>query len=304
MATLPYLLMANTASTNQKQEPTKTHIQAAPPKQETSLTNRGRKPSKGQPRKKIPQRGMGVAQLERLRLQERLKNIQENNKLEPFNLQPAHLPVPDPIQSFPVHYSVNYGAPPVINGGGFLSYDQGLVVEKIENGNSSHLGQFVVNPYMFGAPVGNSSAGPVFENSNELSSMPKIVQDFEHSSPTSEFGFKKKRFSEENNGRRDQQLPEITPANVTEFLGSNLENNMDLNYDPSCYGARATRTAVYANHHNISEKCWQSAEKETQVVEVCLWSMIFSQEEAVLVKASALVSRKWNFLPQKLVQLQ
>ncbi|XP_065859911.1 uncharacterized protein [Euphorbia lathyris] len=105
-----------------------------------AASNRGRKPSKGPPPpKKQSQRGMGVANLERLRL------LSEINQPESFN----H---PQPTMS-----------------GGVLGLDQGF-----ENRNSS-LGPFWINPYLFGPP----DHMRVRLGSNELSSMPKMFQHYD-----------------------------------------------------------------------------------------------------------------------------
>ncbi|KAF2285916.1 hypothetical protein GH714_008943 [Hevea brasiliensis] len=253
-APLPLFLMEQT------QGPSKIHIESGSSKTEPTR-NRGSKPSKGPPaRKKQPQRGMGVAQLERLRCQE--MKTTGTNQLESCNLQPANSLLPDLINSVPIQYgSVSYGVP-MFSGGRFLAFDQGLLVKQIENGGiaelngSPGLGQFLVNPYVFGAPdmrvrVGTTAA--VFETSKELSSMPKMMQHYEHT--PSDVCVKKKRFNGENigyhNGRREK-FAEISAINGSDFLGLNLENQIDLNDQMGGFSARAARSAFDANH-NLSE---------------------------------------------------
>lgn len=131
---------------------------------------------------------MGIAKLENLRSQERLKQMKET-QLESFNFQPAQSLVPDPIHSVPIQFGpVSYGVP-MFNGGSFLGLDQGLLVKRMENGALAELkgnpssGQFLVNPYVFGAPdtrVCGGTTAAVFGTSKELSSMPKLMQHHEH----------------------------------------------------------------------------------------------------------------------------
>ncbi|XP_050219316.1 uncharacterized protein LOC126669797 isoform X2 [Mercurialis annua] len=221
MATpLAYLLMAN-----RQEQPTKTPLKPDPP----LASNRGRKPmnNKDKARKKIPQRGMGVAQLERLRLQENFKTIQESTKLESFSnvVQPSHSTlssVPDPIHSFPVHYAVNYGGVP----------------------------PFVVpNPYVKVLVGNESGAISVYENSiKELSSIPKLIHHYQPTStPTSDFWFKNFNGEKNTTTRTDQKFPEITP----------LRSNLDLNHHPNGFEARAARSAIY--HHNFNDGTEASA---------------------------------------------
>ncbi|KAJ8763612.1 hypothetical protein K2173_003084 [Erythroxylum novogranatense] len=140
------------------QEPTKTESFHQP--RPVNSSTRGRKPSKCPPRKKHPpQRGMGVAQLERLRLQEWRKTMIEANQMD--SLSHLQLPVDDPLKVNRI--PVQYGSVISNGSGGF---------------GVGH--QFFANPYLVGAPVqlglsSSNSASAVFETSKELSSMPKII---------------------------------------------------------------------------------------------------------------------------------
>ncbi|XP_024028298.1 uncharacterized protein LOC21390029 isoform X1 [Morus notabilis] len=97
-------------------ETTSQEAAAAAAKPESAATKtRGRKPSNKAPNsKKQPQRGLGVAQLERLRLQEHRKKITEIPHLHPFNFLPDHFHFPaaaaEPLESVPVQYGAGgYG---------------------------------------------------------------------------------------------------------------------------------------------------------------------------------------------------
>ncbi|KDP38966.1 hypothetical protein JCGZ_00723 [Jatropha curcas] len=269
-SSLPFLLRT---TTEQTQRASKTHIESESTKSDQpTRKSRGRKPSKGPPRNKQPQRGMGVEQLERLRLQERWKEITETNQVDSLNLQPDQLSVPDPIHSFPVQYgTVSYGVP-VINGGGFLGFDEGgLFFKRIENGgfgqelNRSHSsGQVLLNPYAFGAPdmrVRVGSTGTAFEISNELTSMPKGMHNLDNI--PSDVCFKKKRFNGESIGYQNgskEKFAEISPINSSDFLGLNLENKININHNNENqmggFTARAARSAFYASH-NLTDQSVQ-----------------------------------------------
>ncbi|KAF2314274.1 hypothetical protein P3X46_027074 [Hevea brasiliensis] len=253
-ASLPFFLM------EQNQGPTKINIESGSSKSEPA-SNRGRKPNKGPPAcKKQPQRGMGVAKLENLRFQERLKQMKET-QLESFNVQSAQSIVPDPIHSVPIQFGqVSYGVP-MFNGGGFLGFDQGLLVKRIGNGGFAELndspgsGQFLVNPYVFRAPdmsVRGGTTAAVLGTSKELSSMPKLMQHHEHS--PSDVCFKKKRFNEENigynNGMREKFAEISSTINGSDFLGLNPENHIDLNDQMGGFSTRAARSALYASHND------------------------------------------------------
>jgi hypothetical protein len=201
MATpLSLFLMPNN---DNKQEPTQTmaiSTKPAEPARRSTATNQSKRPtaSKCQTRKKQCQRGMGVAQLESLRIQERWKAITEaNQNIGALNLQPAQ----QLHDRYPSNYNtdnnnqmlqygttVNRGVPMSSNGGvfnGFLGWDHqgGVVVKRVDGFNVNDndgfgSGQVFVNPYLVGSvPVHQVGApAPVFEASKELSSIPKVMQ--------------------------------------------------------------------------------------------------------------------------------
>ncbi|KAK1581677.1 hypothetical protein Q3G72_007989 [Acer saccharum] len=239
--------------------------------------------------KKKPQRGMGVAQLERLRLQEGFKKRTEMPPPPPphsnLNLQTQfhhcqyysnnnnnnnhHFPLPEPIPSVPVMYAAgHYGVPSVASAGGFMmmGLDQGLVYPRHGNGGSS--GHFSMDPYRVS---GGSFSGTV-ETSKELSSIPKLQPQ-----PPQQWGVvpercdccsKKKRFNGDNrirscNGGKDKyaddQFSQVVNINGYDHLQIprvvlKQENNFNGGeLIKSTFGARAARSALYAGHHNINE---------------------------------------------------
>ncbi|XP_057993136.1 uncharacterized protein LOC110653293 [Hevea brasiliensis] len=213
-ASLPFFLM------EQNQGPTKINIESGSSKSEPA-SNRGRKPNKGPPAcKKQPQRGMGVAKLENLRFQERLKQMKET-QLESFN---------------------------------------GLLVKRIGNGGFAELEMIVLvrsvlGESVFRAPdmsVRGGTTAAVLGTSKELSSMPKLMQHHEHS--PSDVCFKKKRFNEENigynNGMREKFAEISSTINGSDFLGLNPENHIDLNDQMGGFSTRAARSALYASHND------------------------------------------------------
>ncbi|CAK7327520.1 unnamed protein product [Dovyalis caffra] len=192
-----------------KQEPTMTISNKPAEPAKTTITSRTKKPAtnKHQTRKKQPQRGMGVAQLERLRIQERWKAITEGNQIGSLNRQPAQqLHVSDPFnnnnyyQMLQYGTAVNYGVPMSSNVGvfnGFLGWDHkgGVMVNRVDGFNVDSndgfgSGQVLINPYMVGpAPVHQvgipaSAPAAVFEASKELSSIPKVIQQQKQYEPS------------------------------------------------------------------------------------------------------------------------
>lgn len=160
---------------------------------------RGRKPGSkatGQ-KKKPPQRGMGVAQLERLRLQERWKKMTEMPPLDSLSIHnnfqyqsTTHSVLPEPIPSVPVmHGAGNYGVP-IVAGGGLLGLDEGMVMHKVGHAggfggvsSGSGSGQVMINHNRIGVDpdlkvgqVGSSSLMSLVGTSKELSSMPNTQQ--------------------------------------------------------------------------------------------------------------------------------
>ncbi|KAG7957431.1 hypothetical protein I3843_11G174100 [Carya illinoinensis] len=219
---------------------------------------RGRKSSRGPSQKKQPQRGLGVAQLERLRLQERCKKIAEIPQVQSFNhLDPQRqyktpiLPCTDQVGSVPVQF----GAPlhcaptPVVNGCG------GLVVQRVGNGGgfgglyyggSSGMGAVVMGDQVgmdayggIGDPDPRVFVGTVFETSKELSSMPKMHYGPQHC----DVCFKIKYFNGRNigfNGGREN-YSEISPLinSSHDFMESNLENIPNLTGETCNFGGTA-----------------------------------------------------------------
>lgn len=196
----PLILMA----TEQEATTNKALIGSEEPKPETPKT-RGRKSGKGSNQKKQPQRGLGVAQLERLRMEERLKKMteipQQNqqqhqqplNLLDHYNFQKVQTTssVSDPLGSVPVQFGAsNYGGGPVVinsSGTGLFGFERaGLVVQRIGNGGGSsgiNVGGTRMDPIMLdpnpygiiGAPDQRLKLAANFnETSKELSSMPKM----------------------------------------------------------------------------------------------------------------------------------
>ncbi|KAF9666852.1 hypothetical protein SADUNF_Sadunf16G0271800 [Salix dunnii] len=222
-------------SDDKKQEPTLT-ISTKPAEPTRTTSTRTRKPTatnKCQTRKKQPRRGMGVAQLENLRIQERWKAITETNQIGSLNLQPdQQLLVFDPFNNNDnqmVQYgtAVNYGVPMRSNGvvfNGFFGWDHqdGVAVKRVNEFNANNnggfgSGQVLDNPYMVGSsPVhlAGAPAAAVREASKELSSVPKAMQKQKKYEPTC----------------------------------------CDLCFKMGGFSARAATSAFYANHnHNSNE---------------------------------------------------
>ncbi|KAJ4843012.1 hypothetical protein Tsubulata_005393 [Turnera subulata] len=191
----------------------------------------------GTNRKKQPQRGMGVEQLERLRLQQEHRNTPTatNQFLPPNTIRPVPPDPPVDGVPVPVHYGAwNGGGAAVINGViGVLGWDESgqLILKRAaaDNGGTAAYcyngfngvngsGQVLVNPYatigaphMRGVQVGTPpapvpAAASVFETSRELSSMPKTTQHHHQSPSACNVYIKKKRFYGDNeryNEKRD-----------------------------------------------------------------------------------------------------
>ncbi|KAK2639272.1 hypothetical protein Ddye_027067 [Dipteronia dyeriana] len=240
--------------------------------------------------KKKPQRGMGVAQLEKLRLQEGFKKMTEIPPPPPppppsnLNLQAQfhhyqyysnnhhhHFPLPEPIPSVPVMYAAgHYGVPSAASavgyGGGFMmmGLDQGLVYQRHGNGGSGH---FSMDPYR--VVVGGSFSGTV-ETSKELSSIPKLQPQQQQQCAVvperCDCCSKKKRFNGDNrigsfNGGKvkyvDQfsQVVNINGYDHHQIPGVLKQENNFINGGliDSSFGARAARSALYSGQHNINE---------------------------------------------------
>ncbi|XP_021804754.1 uncharacterized protein LOC110749049 isoform X3 [Prunus avium] len=231
MAT-PMLLMASEQSTTQ--DPTKTLVGFyEESKPESTKSTKGTKRSgKASNSKKQPQRGLGVAQLERLRLQDRWKKMTELPQLQPqpqvvnlpdhhqyqnFQHQNPTRTLPGPLASVPVQYGASsYNGPLLIKGSGGNGLF-GFVGQRVGNGHGfGYVGgnNLVVDlnpsPYAIGAPDPRFEVGAVFETSKELSSIPK----------------QKKRLNSRNymglNGRSGKSAACI-PINSSGFLRLNPE---------------------------------------------------------------------------------
>ncbi|TKY49032.1 hypothetical protein E2542_SST26458 [Spatholobus suberectus] len=168
--------------------------------------------------KKPPQRGLGVAQLERLRIQESWKKMSEDSGVLPvpnFNDHHHHHLVqcqPPPMfasGSLPVRY----GAPAPSLNLGFQCPQQHVI-----NGNNTIGGGWMlpnrVGSYGSGAPL---LVGTPIETSKELSSIPNLYSEPE----CFDVCLKKTRFNEDNekgsNARRERPLERW--SNGHDFLG-------------------------------------------------------------------------------------
>ncbi|KAK7401867.1 hypothetical protein VNO78_13697 [Psophocarpus tetragonolobus] len=168
--------------------------------------------------KKPPQRGLGVAQLERLRIQESWKKMSEGCSGGILQVPTLH----DQQQLFQCHppvfasggVPVRYGAPSPNLGFQFQCSQQHVI-----NGGNTIGGGWIL-PNRVGCSYGSGPPlllGTPLETSKELSSIPNL-----HSQPECfDFCLKKTRFNEDNekgsNTRREKPL-DIWP-NGRDFLG-------------------------------------------------------------------------------------
>lgn len=206
MSTPLIVMAANQAASREAPKAIPGSEQPKPPEE---TKKRGRKSQRGSNNKK-PQRGMGVAQLERLRLEDRLKKLSEpQNQTDPLHRHghrhqyhsqmvqttATTLSVSaDPLACVPVHYG---GGQVIVSscGSGLFSVDRGgLVVQRIGGsvtgfGRGAPAGVTIAgggmavedpNPYGIigtphqGTPHQGVQVGAVYETSSELSSMPKM----------------------------------------------------------------------------------------------------------------------------------
>ncbi|KAK3424258.1 hypothetical protein EUGRSUZ_F01065 [Eucalyptus grandis] len=160
---------------------------------------RSRRTGKTHPPKKQPQRGMGVAQLERLRLQDqerwtKMSEIPPQPYTSPYflphsNPQRPGFPFPgslDAVGGVPVQYRTPpTHLPPVSTGLGLglgMGMGKGFLVERKDDGGVDHgrkAGVSVRARVMFdafgaGAPVGQGGSSKAVETSRELSSIPNV----------------------------------------------------------------------------------------------------------------------------------
>uniref|UniRef100_A0A0R0GVC1 Uncharacterized protein n=1 Tax=Glycine max TaxID=3847 RepID=A0A0R0GVC1_SOYBN len=204
-----------------------------------STCSRSRR-SNGKGPKKPPQRGLGVAQLERLRLQESWKKMSEGSssgggvlqvplptlhdhyhqQQQLFQCHPPHPPVFAASGGVPVRHGAP--SPPTPNlGFQYFQYPQQQQV-MINGSNNSTIGGGWMLPNRvdsFGS-VSPLLVGTPLETSKELSSIPNLHSQHE----CFDFCLKKTRFNEYNekgssNARRERAL-EIGPnGNGHDFLG-------------------------------------------------------------------------------------
>ncbi|GFZ04865.1 hypothetical protein Acr_17g0004370 [Actinidia rufa] len=118
--------------------------------------------------KKQPQRGMGVAQLERLRLQERWNKMTEIGNVPPQPLS-LHNPYSLSRNSYPISVSTT-------------QFGHGLNPAFFRNGRVEGVfpGQFQADPYGIGAPNPSVGVGNVGETSTELPSIPNLEGFSDH----------------------------------------------------------------------------------------------------------------------------
>ncbi|CAK9325141.1 unnamed protein product [Citrullus colocynthis] len=214
---------------------------------EPAKTRPGRKTGTKNPnQKKPPQRGLGVAQLERLRLQEKWKIMTEMPP--PHHFFQSHPPLLDnTFLNFPLHFPA--ASPPMVGtgcGGGVLGFDhQSLVVQRIGN-NAGFLGGGESYPHGGGVLIGNSSV----EVSRELSSIPKLPPPPPFPSCDThrcDTCFKKKRVNfsnimkEKNINIAAAETPPLAAASSFDFLGLSKNSTAELN------------SPTIVNHHTNSD---------------------------------------------------
>ncbi|KAL3508602.1 hypothetical protein ACH5RR_028003 [Cinchona calisaya] len=205
------------------------HLQTATTRRQYSNGGRRKSSSRGnsdQSKKKQPQRGMGVAQLERLRLEERWKKITEINQI-------SSSPPPPPISSssslpnyavVPVHLTKKFGGFPL-------------------NLNHHHHQPQPPAAMLFqGNLYGADHVRSITETSKELSSTPNVIIKSFSSDHCSVCNRKKRIVSGENlvfNGSvkdMNEEMPSIITS--SDFVGFNIgQNYSGKNQD---FGKKAT----------------------------------------------------------------
>lgn len=181
----PLLVMSTSSSTSQgmSRNPAPPGAEAQTRQDEAAPkpAGRGKRAAKPPAQKRPPQRGLGVAQLERLRQQEHWKKMTEMSQHQhlrgefQFQAQAAHDPalVSGPLGGAPLHHCpADYcmGSPrPVACSGQMLGAGRGLGVQR--GGSFPHVADRVVGS-LYMAGVGGSTAA--LEPPRELSSMPNV----------------------------------------------------------------------------------------------------------------------------------
>ncbi|XP_010520887.1 PREDICTED: protein SPOROCYTELESS-like [Tarenaya hassleriana] len=210
----------NPAANPQALLPRNTHLVGTGEIRSEPPRSRGRKPGSkaAQNQKKIRQRGMGVAQLERLREQEEKKMADASSTIPNPN---TRFPIPDPvvIGSFPVLQGLpSYGGPTICPVVGPSGSGSGPVVPKINRSFTrfagfccgTESGQIPVDP----PPVYSPETWGFIETSKELSSMPN--PHVYNCSDRCEVCFKKKRYDGDgirSNGGGICRYGMISPVN-------------------------------------------------------------------------------------------
>ncbi|XP_056173335.1 uncharacterized protein LOC130139736 isoform X1 [Syzygium oleosum] len=234
-------------------------------RQEQPSKPRPRKMAKQHPPKKQPQRGMGVAQLERLRLQdqERWTKMPEvpPQPYPPYfllhgNPQRPGFSFPGPLDAAGGVPVQQYCAPPtrppspVSTGLGLgLGMGRGFLVQRKDDGGGDHgrlapasaPGQVMFDAFGAGAPAGRGGSSKAVETSRELSSIPNAQQCM---SDRCDVCLKKKRMDSQNAGlfvnRARENYPEKMRVGNCDFLGLNLEIPQSK---------AAARTPIYTAHN-------------------------------------------------------
>ncbi|KAF8024004.1 hypothetical protein BT93_F1261 [Corymbia citriodora subsp. variegata] len=229
---------------------------------------RSRKTGKTHPPKKQPQRGMGVAQLERLRLQDQ-ERWTKMSEIPPQPYPPYFLPHSNPqrpgfsfpgpldaVGGVPVQYYTpppTHPLPAVSTGLGLglglgLGMGRGLLVPRKDDGGGDHgrsapasvRARVMFAAFGAGAPVGEGGSSKAVETPRELSSIPNAQQCV---SDRCDVCLKKKRTDSHNAGlfitrARENHLEKMRVGNC-DFLGLNLEVPQ----------AKAASTPIYTTHN-------------------------------------------------------
>ncbi|XP_048130314.1 uncharacterized protein LOC115755669 [Rhodamnia argentea] len=226
---------------------------------------RARKMGRQHPPKKQPQRGMGVAQLERLRLQDqerwtKLSEIPPQTYPPPYflpynNPQRPGFSFPGPLDAVggvPVQYGTPPTRPPPVSTGLGLglgmAIGRGHLVQRKDDGGGDHgrlvtvsvPGQVTFDAFGPRAPVvGQGGSSKAVETSRELSSIPNAQQCV---SDRCDICLKKKRIDPQAAGffinRGSENYPETMRVGPCDFLGLNLEIPQSKAARPPLYPTR------------------------------------------------------------------